>query len=85
MSAKVSRTLSHLDFPRLISQARGTPAIRSKAATLKAIMKEFLMAVSAVFIRAGWLMTFWMVDVFVKMPIIGGIRIIARKTIIAKR
>jgi len=85
MSAKVSRTLSHLDFPRLTSQARGTPAIRSKAATVKAIMKEFLMAVNAVFMRAGWLVTPLMVDVFVRMPIIGGIRIIARKTIIANR
>ena len=31
ISAKVSRTLSHLDFPRVISQANGTPARMSKA------------------------------------------------------
>jgi hypothetical protein len=58
MSAKVSRTLSHLDFPLVINQANGTPAIRSNAETVKAIMKEFLIALRAVFINAGWFMTF---------------------------
>ena len=77
--------LSHLDFPRVISQASGIPAIRSKAATDKAIMKEFLIAVYAVFISAGWLMTFWIVGVLIRMPIMGGIKIIARKTATAER
>ncbi len=45
MSAKVSRTLSHLDLLRVISQASGMPASRSKAATIKPMMKEFLIAV----------------------------------------
>ena len=53
MSAKVSRTLSHLDLPRVINQAKGTPARRSKAATINAIMNEFWTADNAVFINAG--------------------------------
>ena len=53
ISAKVSRTLSHLDLPRVISHAKGTPARKSKAATIKAIIKEFEIAFKAVFINAG--------------------------------
>jgi hypothetical protein len=77
--------LSHLDFPRPISQESGIPAVRSKAATDKAIMKEFLMAVYAVFISADWLMTFWIVDDLIRMPMMGGIRIIAKKTATTER
>jgi hypothetical protein len=78
--------LIHLDLLlRVISQARGTPATISNEATIKPTMKEFLMAVSAVFTRAGWLMTFWIVGTFSRIPKIGGIRINAKKTIIAVR
>ena len=52
-SANVSRTVSHLDFPRAISHANGTPARRSKAATIKPILKELEIAPKAVFISAG--------------------------------
>ena len=79
MSAKVSRTLSHLDLPRVISQASGIPASRSKAATTSPTMNEFLMAVHAVFIKAGWLMTFWTVGNLINIPRMGGIRINAKK------
>lgn len=41
MSARVSRTFSHLDFPREISHARGSPVIMSNNETRMAIMKEF--------------------------------------------
>jgi len=84
-SAKVSRTLSHLDFPRVISQAKGTPARRSKAATIKPMLNEFEIAPNAVFIKAGWLVMFPIVGALINMPIMGGIRIIAKKTMIAER
>ena len=48
-------------------------------------MKEFLIALSAVFISAGWLTTVWMVEVFSRMPIMGGIRINARKITIVNK
>ncbi len=47
MSAKVSRMFIHLDFLRAISQAMGTAAVTSKAATASAIIKEFRMATNA--------------------------------------
>jgi hypothetical protein len=68
-----------------MSQASGTPASTSKAATVKPTMKEFRIEVNAVFIRAGWFMTFWMVGAFIRMPRIGGIRIIAKKMMTAER
>jgi hypothetical protein len=49
----VSRTLNHLDFPRDISQANGTPAIKSRAETIKPIMKEFEIELRASLIRDG--------------------------------
>ena len=52
-SAKVSSTLIHLDLLRVISQARGTPATRSKAATIKPIIMEFEIAPKATFISEG--------------------------------
>jgi hypothetical protein len=84
MSAKVSRTLSHLDLPRVISQASGIPASRSNPATTKPMMNEFLIAVHAVFIKVGCLMTFWTVGILIKMPRMGGIRINAKKTATAE-
>jgi len=81
----VSRTLSHLDFPRVISHAKGTPARRSKAATIKPMLKELEIAPKAVLVKAGWFMTFWMLGIFIKIPIIGGIRINAKKIMIAER
>jgi len=68
-----------------MSQASGTPASTSKAATVKPTMKEFRIEVSAVFIKAGWFMTFWIVGAFIRMPRIGGIRIIAKKMMTAER
>jgi len=84
MSAKVSKTLSHLDLLRVMSQARGIPAIRSKAATIKPMMNEFLIAVHAVLINAGWLMTFWTVGILIRIPRMGGIRIKAKNTATAE-
>jgi hypothetical protein len=52
-SAKVSRTLNHLDFPRVISQANGTPAIKSKAETIKPIKNEFEIELRALLIKDG--------------------------------
>jgi hypothetical protein len=85
MSANVSRTLSHLDLPRVINHAKGTPARRSKAATIKAMMKELETATNAKFVNAGSLRTFCTVPAFRRIPIIGGIRIIAKKRMIAER
>ena len=85
ISAKVSSRLIHLDLLRVISHASGIPAIRSRAETIKPIMNEFRMEVKAVFIKAGWLMTSWIMGAFIRMPRIGGIRIMARKTEIAER
>jgi hypothetical protein len=81
----VSSIVSHLDFPRVISQANGTPARRSKAATIKAILNELEIAPKAVFINAGWLVMLPIVGTFIKMPSMGGMRIIAKKMIIAER
>ena len=83
MSAKVSRMFSHLDFPRVISHAIGTPAITSKAETAKAMMKEFVMATNARSMSDGWSKICDMVSIFVKIPSMGGSRINARKMIIA--
>jgi len=83
-SAKVSKTLSHLDFPRVISQARGTPAIKSNEATINPMIKELEIEVSAVLTNAGWLIALWIVGALIKMPMMGGIRIIAKKTTIAE-
>ena len=85
MSAKVSSRFIHLDLLRVMSQASGIPAIKSKAETIKPIMKEFLMEVKAVFIKAGWLITSRIVGSFIRIPRIGGIRIMARKMATAER
>ena len=53
--------------------------------TIRAIMKEFVTAISARSMMEGWLKTCWRVSPFVKMPIMGGSRIRARKTSIAAR
>ncbi len=79
ISAKVSRTLSHLDLPRVIIHANGIPATKSNAETTSAIIKEFNMAPSAKFISSGWSKMFWIEPTFVTIPIMGGIRIIAKK------
>ncbi len=39
-SASVSSTLSHLDLPLAMNQARGKPATRSRKETRKAIANE---------------------------------------------
>jgi hypothetical protein len=83
-SAKVSRMGSHRDFPRVISQAKGTPASKSKAATIKPIMNELEIAPEALFSNTGLSKRFCIVPAFVKIPIIGGIRIIAKKIMIAE-
>jgi hypothetical protein len=49
------------------------------------MMKEFLIDMSAVFIRAGWFRMFSIVGVLIRIPSMGGIRIMARKTAIAER
>ena len=77
--------LIHRDLLREMSQASGIPASKSKAATVKPTMKEFLIEVKAVFIKAGWLITFWMVGAFIRMPKMGGTRIITKKTMTAER
>jgi hypothetical protein len=84
-SASVSRTVNHLDLPRAINQANGTPASKSSAETIKPMMKELAMAPKAASIRAGSLKMFWMLPVLVNMPIIGGTKIIPIKTAIAER
>ena len=85
MSAKVSRMLSHLDFPRVISHANGTPATTSNKETTRAIMNEFVTAISERFMSEGWSKTVCIMSNFVKIPMIGGSRIRARKIIIAAR
>lgn len=85
MSDKASRMFSHLDFPRVISHAIGTPAIMSNADTSKAIMNEFVIAISARSMSTGWLKICCMALNLVKIPIMGGSRIRARKIIIAAR
>jgi hypothetical protein len=61
------------------------PATRSNAETIRPIVNEFEIETMAVFIKSGWSKTFWIVPTFVIIPIIGGIRIIARKMIIAEK
>ena len=85
ISAKVSRTLSHLDLPRVINHAKGTPARRSKAATINAIINELEIAPRAEFTRTGWLRKLCIAGAFMRMPIMGGTRIIAKKIMIAER
>jgi hypothetical protein len=57
----------------------------SKAATIKPILNELEIAPKAVFIKAGWLVILPIVGAFIRMPSMGGIRIIAKKIIIAER
>ena len=75
----------HRDLLRTISHAKGTPATKSKAATSKPIVKEFAMAPRAVFIKSGWLSTVPTEGVFMRIPIMGGIKITAKKITIAER
>jgi hypothetical protein len=49
------------------------------------MVNEFEIAPNAVFIKAGWLVMLPIVGALIKMPIMGGIRIIAKKIIIAER
>ena len=49
------------------------------------MLKELEIAPKAVLVKAGWFMTFWMLGIFIKIPIIGGIRINAKKIMIAER
>jgi hypothetical protein len=76
---------SHLDFPRVMSHANGTPATTSNKETSKAIMKEFVTAMRERFMSDGWLKTVCMVSNLVKIPMIGGSKIKARKIMIAAR
>jgi len=78
MSDSVSSTFSHLDSPRLINQAMGTPVIKSRAETSRAIMKEFAIAVSICETSAGSLRTCGIVLHLIIIPRIGGIKISAR-------
>jgi hypothetical protein len=48
-------------------------------------MKEFEMAPRAVFNKVVWFKTFWIVGALIKTPMMGGIRIIAMKMMIAER
>ena len=48
-------------------------------------MNELEMAPNAWFISAGWSTTFWSEPTFVKMPIMGGIKISAKKMMMADR
>ncbi len=82
-SANVSRTLSHLDFPRVMSHAIGIPARTSSAETSSAIVKEFAIAVSARPMSTGWSRTCPIVSHFIAMPSMGGIKISTRKSITA--
>ena len=52
-SAKVSRMLVHRDLLRVINQAKGTPAKRSNAATIRPITNEFPIATSAALVSSG--------------------------------
>jgi hypothetical protein len=85
MSANVSNTLSHLDLPLVISQAIGMTAMRSRAETMRPIVKEFVIAPKAWFMSLGWARTVWIVLHFVKIPTIGGKSIIPRKIMTAKK
>lgn len=84
-SAIVSRMFIHRDLLRVISHARGTPASRSKAATIRPMMIEFEIAPSAVFISAGLFMIAWTFPALISMPMMGGIKIMAKKTMMAER
>jgi len=85
ISANVSKTLSHLDLPRVINHAKGTPARRSKAATINAIINELEIAPSAELTKTGWLRKLCIAGAFMIMPMMGGIRIMAKKMMIAER
>lgn len=85
ISANVSRTLSHRDFPRVITHASGKPASRSRAETIRAIINELNIAPKARLTSSGWSRMFWMVLNFVKIPITGGIRIRAKNMMTAER
>ena len=47
MSERVSKTLSHFDFPRVIIHAIGTPATTSMNETKKATAKDAAIALKA--------------------------------------
>jgi superfamily II DNA/RNA helicase len=85
ISAKVSRTLNHLDLPRVINHAKGTPARRSKAATINAITKELEIEIHAEFTSLGWFRKLCIAGALITMPIMGGTRITAKKIMIAER
>ncbi len=84
ISAKVSIALNQRPFPLAISQAIGMPAIRSKAATIKAIMKLFWMATKAWLTNAGLLRINWRLSHLMNMPAIGGSKISPKKIIMAE-
>src|SRR3990170_5653197 len=85
ISANVSRTLSHLDFWRAMSQAIGIPATRSRAETNKAMAKELPIALSALLMRSGWTKTCCIAPHFITTPNIGGSRISTKKTMTAEK
>ncbi len=85
ISANVSRTLSHLDFPRVMSQAMGIPARRSNAETTSATTNEADIALKALPISSGWSRTVWMAPHLIAIPKTGGRRISTKKTTNAER
>lgn len=85
ISARVSSTLSQRDLPLVISHARGTPAIRSRAATIRAMIKELEMATSAALTKVGWFRKACIEGALIIMPIMGGTKIIAKKMTMAER
>ncbi len=85
MSASVSSMLNHRDSPRVISHARGMPAARSRADTIRAIIKEFEIAPRDVLIMSGLSKMFGMVLTLMTIPKIGGMSMIAKKIMIAER
>ena len=82
MSESVSSTFSHFDFPRVIIQAMGIPAIISMNETRKATAKDAAIAFEAAEMSSGWFNTSCIEPHFITMPKIGGSRINAKNTII---
>lgn len=79
MSANVSITFIHLDFLRTINHAVGKPAIMSRVETVKAIAKDASIAELALVISAGFCRVSPIRFHLRMTPIMGGIRMIARK------
>ena len=85
MSASVSRIFIHRPLFRAMSQAIGTPVIRSMVDTSAATVKEFSIATSASDSRAGLFRMYWIVFHFRNIPRIGGNSMSARNRIRAAK